>query len=72
MLVQILTTKFTQDIQSGLEGWERMIRDFEAQSTHKVPDFVLCGIVLAGVEDPILREFLTMNATRLDWIRLPR
>ncbi len=66
MLVQILTKKFGGDIQNGLESWERLIREFESQSEYKLPDFVLCGIILAGIEDHVMNERIAMNSNRLD------
>ena len=66
MLVQILTKKFVGDVQNGLEGWERLIREFESQSEYNLPDFVLCGIVLAGIDDHSMKEHLAMNSNRLD------
>ena len=66
MLVQILTKKFGGDIQSGIESWERLIREFESQSEYKLPDFILSGIVLAGIEDHVMKEHIAMNSNRLD------
>ena len=66
MLVQILTKKFGGDIQHGLESWEGLIREFESQSEYKLPDFVLCGIILAGIEDHVMKEHIAMNSNRLD------
>jgi hypothetical protein len=66
MLVQILTKKFGGDIQNGIESWERLIREFESQSEYKLPDFILCGIVLAGIEDHVMKEHIAMNSNRLD------
>ena len=66
MLVQILTKKFGGDIQNGLKSWERLIREFESQSEYKLPDFALCGIVLAGIEDHAMKEHIAMSSNRLD------
>ena len=66
MLVQILKKTFGGDIQNGLESWERLIREFESQSEYKLPDFVLCGIILAGIEDHVMKEHIAMSSNRLD------
>ena len=31
-----------------------------------MPDFVLCGIILAGIEDHVMKEHIAMNSNRLD------
>ena len=66
MLIQLLTFKFDGDILAGIEQWERLIRDFEQQSSFVLPDFVRSGILISGMQDHSLRDHLGMQSSRLD------
>ena len=66
MLIQLLTFKFDGDILAGIEQWERLIRDFEQQSSFVLPDFVRSGILISGMQDHSLRDHLGMHSSRLD------
>ena len=65
MLMTILGAKFTDDVLGDIEAWERLIRDFEAQSTHMIPDFIKCGVLTQGMTDPAIKDHLVMHSARL-------
>ena len=65
MLMTILGAKFTDDVLGTTEGWERLIRDFEAQSTHAIPDFIKCGVLTQGMMEPAIKDHLVMHSARL-------
>ena len=52
--------------QASLEGFEKDIREFQNQTGHEVPDFILGGILVNGVQDPALKDHLVMHSARLD------
>eukprot|EP00971_Amphidinium_carterae_P123683 2449600-Amphidinium_carterae.1 len=65
MLVKILGARFTADnVQSGI-NWERLAREYEAQTTHTVPDLSKCGIVISGIQESTRKNHLVLHSGRL-------
>eukprot|EP00971_Amphidinium_carterae_P194950 3868559-Amphidinium_carterae.1 len=61
--VQILCARFVvDDVQSGVETWERRVRECEALTKYDVPDFIKCD-VRSGVEtlERLVRECETQT-----------
>jgi hypothetical protein len=62
----LLATRFTSDVESELEQFEKNIRQYEQQSGKSLDDEVLLGIVINGLTDNGLRDHVIRNANRLN------
>ena len=61
MLMQLLQFRFTGDGGQALEEWERLERQYEAQSS----DTIKAAILSHNPQDPEWRKLFGLNATRL-------
>ena len=61
MLMQLLQFPFTGDRGQALEEWERLVRQYEAQSS----DTIKAARVAHNPQDPEWRRHVGLNATRL-------
>jgi hypothetical protein len=65
LLMQVLSYKFSGNVATRLDGFERLVRDYESQSGESVTDATRIGVVMLGMEEPQIREHLIRNAVRL-------
>ena len=65
LLMQVLSYKFSGNVATKLDGFERLVRDYESQSGEVVTDATRIGVVMLGMEEPQIREHLIRNAVRL-------
>ena len=65
LLMQVLSYKFSGNLATRLDGFERLVRDYESQSREAVTDATKIGVVMLGMEEPQIREHLIRNAARL-------
>ena len=65
LLMQVLSYKFSGSVATKLDGFERLVRDYESQSGESVTDATRIGVML-GMEEPQIREHLIRNAVRLN------
>ena len=65
MLMQLLQFPFTGDRGQALEEWERLLRQYEAQSSDTLQDTIKAAILTHNSQDPEWRRHVELNATRL-------
>ena len=65
MLMQLLQFPFTGDRGQALEEWERLVRQYEAQSSDTLQDTIKAAILAHNPQDPEWRRHVGLNATRL-------
>ncbi len=66
LLMQVLSYKFSGNVATRLDGFERLVRDYESQSGESITDATRIGVVMLGMEEPQIREHLIRNAVRLN------
>ena len=52
LLMQVLSYKFSGNVATRLDGFERLLRDYESQSREAVTDATKIGVAMLGVEEP--------------------
>ena len=65
MLMQLLQFPFMGDRGQALEEWERIVRQYEAQSSDTLQDTIKAAILAHNPQDPEWRRHVGLNATRL-------
>ena len=65
MLMQLLPLPFVGDRGQALEEWERLVRQYEAQSSDTLQDMIKAAILAHNTQDPEWRRHVGLNATRL-------
>ena len=65
MLMQLLQFPFVGDRGQALEEWERLVRQYEAQSSDTLQDTTKAAILVHNPQDPEWRRHVGLNATRL-------
>ena len=65
MLMQLLQFPFMGDRGQALEEWDRLVRQYEAQSSETLQDTIKVAILAHNPQDPELRRHVGLNATRL-------
>ena len=65
MLMQLLQFSFAGDRGQALEEWERLVRQYEAQSSDTLQDTIKAAILAHNPQDPEWRRHVGLNATRL-------
>ena len=65
MLMQLLQFPFTGERGQALEEWERLVRQYEAQSSDTLQDTIKAAILAHNPQDPEWRRHVGLNATRL-------
>ena len=65
MLMQLLQFPFVEDRGQALEEWERLVRQYEAQSSDTLQDTIKAAILAHNPQDPEWRRHVGLNATRL-------
>ena len=65
MLMQLLQFPFVGDRGQALEEWERLVRQYEAQSSDTLQDTIKAAILAHNPQDPEWRRHVGLNATRL-------
>ena len=60
LLMQVLSYKFSGNVATRLDGFERLVRDYESQSGESVTDATRIGVVMLGMEEPQIREHLIL------------
>ena len=65
MLMQLLQFPFTGDRGQALEEWERLVRQYEAQSSDTLQDTIKAAILAHNQQNPEWRRHVGLNATRL-------
>ena len=64
-LTLILSTRFSSDIESELELFEKNIRRYEQESGKTLDDEILLGVVINGLQDNSMRDHIIRNSSRL-------
>ena len=64
MLMQLLQFPFMGDRDQALEEWERLVRQYEAQSSGTLQDTIKAAILAHNPQDPEWRSHVGLNATR--------
>ena len=71
MLIHLLQFPFTGDRGQALEEWERLVRQYEAQSSDTLQDTIKAAILAHNPQDPEWRKHVGLNAgydaLRLEW-----
>ena len=65
MLMQLLQFPFVGDRGQALEEWERLVRQYEAQSSDTPQATIKAGTLAHNPQDPEWRRHVGLNATRL-------
>ena len=65
MLMQLLQFPFLGDRGQALEEWERLVRQYEAQSSDTLQDTIKAATLAHNPQDPEWRRHVVLNATRL-------
>ena len=65
MLMQLLQFPFVGDRGQALEEWERLVRQYEAQSSDTLQDTIKAAILAHNPQDPEWRRHVGLNVTRL-------
>ena len=65
MLMQLLQFPFVGDRGQALEEWERLVRQYEAQSSDTLQDTIKAAMLAHNPQDPEWRRHVGLNATRL-------
>ncbi|CAK0793479.1 unnamed protein product [Prorocentrum cordatum] len=65
MLMQILQYQFTGDRGLAIEEFERLVRQYEAQSGDIIQETIKAAVISNNPEDPEWRRHVGLNATRL-------
>ena len=63
--MQLLQFPFTGDRGQALEEWERLVRQYEAQSSDTLQYTIKAAILAHNPQDPEWRRHVGLNATRL-------
>ena len=63
--MQLLQFPFTGDRGQALEEWERLARQYEAQSSDTLQDTIKAATLAHNPQDPEWRRHIGLNATRL-------
>ena len=66
LLLNILSFRFTGELTTAVEAFEKQIRAFEQQSKQTVAEFIKLGISIMGMDDEATRDHLIKNAETLD------
>ena len=61
----ILSTRFTSDIESELESFDKTIRRYESESGKTLDEEILLGVVVNGLQDQSIRDHIIRNSARL-------
>ena len=61
----ILSTRFSNDIESELEAFDKTIRRYESESGKTLDDEILLGVVVNGLQDSATRDHIIRNSARL-------
>ena len=72
---QLLQFPFTGERGQALEEWERLVRQYEAQSSDTLQDTIKAAILAHNPQDPEWRKHVGLNATRMqeyDALRIER
>ena len=67
MLVQLLQFPITAVRGQALEEWERLVRQYGAQSAYTLQDTIKAAILAHNPQNPEWRRPVGLNATRLQW-----
>ena len=73
--MQLLQFPFTGDRRQALQEWERLVRQYEAQSSDTLQDTIKAAILAHNPQDPAWRRHVELNATRMqehDPLRIER
>ena len=65
MLIKLLQFLFVGDRGQALEEWERLVRQYEAQSSDTLQDTIKAAILAHNPQDPEWRRHVGLNAKRL-------
>ena len=65
MLMQLLQFPFVGDRGQSLQEWERLVRQYEAQSSDTLQEAIKGAILAHNPQDPEWRRHVGLNATRL-------
>ena len=65
MLMQLLQFPFTGDRDQALEEWERLVGQYEAQSSDTLQDTIKAATLAHNPQDPEWRRHVGLKATRL-------
>ena len=65
MLMQLLQFPFVGDRGQAWEGWERLVRQYEAQSSDTLQDTIKVATLAHNPQDPEWPRHVGLNATRL-------
>ena len=71
-LTLILSTRFSSDIESELELFDKNIRRYEQESGKTLDDEILLGVVISGLQDNSMRDHIIRNSSRLTIYQLVR
>ena len=71
-LTLILSTRFSSDIESELELFEKNIRRYEQESGKTLDDEIVLGVVINGLQDNSMRDHIIRNSSRLTTYQLAR
>ena len=63
--MQLLQFPFTGDGGQALEEWERLVRQYETQSSDTLQDTIKAAILAHNPQNPEWRRHVGLNATRL-------
>ena len=61
----ILSTRFTSDIESELESFDKTIRRYESESGKTLDEEILLGVVVNGLQDQSIRDHIIRKSARL-------
>ncbi len=62
MLTQVLSHKISGNVATRLDGFERLLWDYESQSRRAVTDATKIGVAIRGSQEPQIRDHLIRNA----------
>ena len=72
MLMQLLQFPFAGDRGQAVEEWERLARQYEAQSSDTLRDTIKATILAHNPQDAEWRRHVGLNATRLQGCGAPK
>ena len=65
LLMNVLSYRFKDDIPNKLAAFERLVHDYESQSSKTVDEDIKIGVTMLGMEDMRVKEHLIRNSVRI-------
>jgi len=66
LLMQVLSYQFDGELSNKLAAFERLITEYERQTTKEIDEDLKIGVAILGMTDTKVKEHLIRNAGRID------